>query len=155
MLASGGVGHLYSTTTNPGEANGHGLAMAARAGALISDAEFVQFHPTALDVDQDPAPLASEAIRVMVRCWSTKTAAGLWRVCTLIWSWHHVILSPVLSIARLLRGAERSLIAVRQLVQASLNTSPVFLQLARMLALIRSTVSFLWPRRRITIWAVC
>ncbi len=63
VLASGGIGHLYSTTTNPGEANGHGLAMAARAGALVSDAEFVQFHPTALDVDVDPAPLASEAIR--------------------------------------------------------------------------------------------
>ncbi|KZL29346.1 L-aspartate oxidase [Pseudovibrio sp. WM33] len=63
VLASGGVGHLYSTTTNPGEANGHGLAMAARAGALVSDAEFVQFHPTALNVEQDPAPLASEAIR--------------------------------------------------------------------------------------------
>ncbi|SDQ81312.1 L-aspartate oxidase [Pseudovibrio sp. Tun.PSC04-5.I4] len=63
VLASGGIGHLYGTTTNPGEANGHGLAMAARAGALISDAEFVQFHPTALNVDLDPAPLASEAIR--------------------------------------------------------------------------------------------
>ncbi|WP_068080806.1 L-aspartate oxidase [Polycladidibacter stylochi] len=63
VLASGGVGHLYRTTTNPIEANGHGLAMAARAGALVADAEFVQFHPTALDVNKDPAPLASEALR--------------------------------------------------------------------------------------------
>ncbi|WP_349359702.1 L-aspartate oxidase [Stappia sp.] len=63
VLAAGGVGHLYAVTTNPREANGQGLAMAARAGAIIADAEFVQFHPTALDVGQDPAPLASEALR--------------------------------------------------------------------------------------------
>lgn len=63
VLASGGIGHLYAVTTNPGEANGHGLAMAARAGAVIADAEFVQFHPTALNVGRDPAPLATEALR--------------------------------------------------------------------------------------------
>jgi len=63
VLASGGIGHLYAVTTNPGEANGHGLAMAARAGAIIADAEFVQFHPTALNVGKDPAPLATEALR--------------------------------------------------------------------------------------------
>ena len=63
VLASGGIGHLYGLTTNPQEANGHGLAMAARAGAVIADAEFVQFHPTALDVGRDPAPLATEALR--------------------------------------------------------------------------------------------
>jgi len=63
VLAAGGVGHLYDLTTNPHEANGHGLAMAARAGAVIADAEFVQFHPTALDVGKDPAPLATEALR--------------------------------------------------------------------------------------------
>ncbi|WP_417772449.1 L-aspartate oxidase [Stappia sp.] len=63
VLASGGIGHLYAVTTNPGEANGQGIAMAARAGAVIADPEFVQFHPTALDVGIDPAPLASEALR--------------------------------------------------------------------------------------------
>ncbi|MFN4124874.1 L-aspartate oxidase [Pannonibacter indicus] len=63
VLASGGIGHLYSVTTNPGEANGHGLGMAARAGAVLADAEFVQFHPTALDLGRDPAPLATEALR--------------------------------------------------------------------------------------------
>ncbi len=63
VLASGGIGHLYELTTNPHEANGHGLAMAARAGAVIADAEFVQFHPTALDLGKDPAPLATEALR--------------------------------------------------------------------------------------------
>lgn len=63
VLASGGSGHLYRVTTNPPEANGDGMAMAAQAGAIIADPEFVQFHPTALDVDKDPAPLATEALR--------------------------------------------------------------------------------------------
>jgi L-aspartate oxidase len=63
VLASGGIGHLYAVTTNPPQANGEGLAMAARAGALIADPEFVQFHPTAIDIGRDPAPLATEALR--------------------------------------------------------------------------------------------
>ena len=63
VLATGGIGHLYAVTTNPPEANGDGLAMAARAGALIADPEFVQFHPTAIDIGRDPAPLATEALR--------------------------------------------------------------------------------------------
>jgi L-aspartate oxidase len=63
VLASGGIGHLYAVTTNPLQARGTGLAVAACAGAIIADAEFVQFHPTAIAVGCDPAPLASEAIR--------------------------------------------------------------------------------------------
>nr|WP_319390053.1 L-aspartate oxidase [uncultured Cohaesibacter sp.] len=63
VLASGGAGNLYRVTTNPPESNGDGIAMAARAGAVIADPEFVQFHPTALDVGKDPAPLATEALR--------------------------------------------------------------------------------------------
>ena len=63
VLASGGIGQLYRVTTVPKEANGGGLAMAARAGAIIADPEFVQFHPTAFDIGRDPAPLLSEAIR--------------------------------------------------------------------------------------------
>ena len=63
VLASGGVGHLFAVTTNPAEARGGGIGMAARAGAVISDPEFVQFHPTAIDVGKDPAPLATEALR--------------------------------------------------------------------------------------------
>jgi L-aspartate oxidase len=63
VLATGGVGGLFAVTTNPPQAMGQGLAMAARAGALIADPEFVQFHPTAIDVGRDPAPLASEALR--------------------------------------------------------------------------------------------
>jgi L-aspartate oxidase len=63
VLATGGIGHLYRVTTNPKEARGIGLAMAARAGAVIADAEFVQFHPTAIDIGVDPAPLATESLR--------------------------------------------------------------------------------------------
>lgn len=63
VLATGGASGLYAVTTNPPYARGEGLAMAARAGAVIADAEFVQFHPTALDVGKRPAPLASEALR--------------------------------------------------------------------------------------------
>ena len=63
VLASGGIGHLYAVTTNPPQARGTGLAIAAAAGARIADAELVQFHPTAIAIGRDPAPLASEAIR--------------------------------------------------------------------------------------------
>src|ERR1700737_3763560 len=63
VLATGGIGHLYAVTTNPTEASGLGLAIAARAGAVIADPEFVQFHPTAIMVGRDPAPLATEALR--------------------------------------------------------------------------------------------
>lgn len=63
LLATGGIGGLYAATTNPLHAIGRGVAMAARAGAVLSDLEFVQFHPTALDIGEDPAPLATEALR--------------------------------------------------------------------------------------------
>lgn len=63
ILATGGIGHLYSRTTNPPEACGDGIAIAARAGAVLADMEFVQFHPTAIDAGADPMPLATEALR--------------------------------------------------------------------------------------------
>ena len=63
IFATGGLGALYAVTTNPLEARGEGLGMAARAGALIADPEFVQFHPTAIAIGRDPAPLATEALR--------------------------------------------------------------------------------------------
>ena len=63
LLATGGAGQLYAVTTNPREARGEGIAIAARAGAVIADAEFVQFHPTAINIGRDPAPLATEALR--------------------------------------------------------------------------------------------
>lgn len=63
VMATGGAGALYSVTTNPIYARGEAIAFAARAGAVVADAEFVQFHPTAIDAHIDPAPLASEALR--------------------------------------------------------------------------------------------
>ncbi len=63
VFATGGIGRVYRYTTNPAEATGDGVAMAARAGAVLGDMEFVQFHPTALAVLRDPLPLVTEAIR--------------------------------------------------------------------------------------------
>ncbi|WP_037311359.1 L-aspartate oxidase [Ruegeria halocynthiae] len=63
VLATGGSAGLYEQTTNPARIQGQGIGMAARAGARIADAEFVQFHPTAIDVGEDPTPLATEALR--------------------------------------------------------------------------------------------
>jgi L-aspartate oxidase len=63
VFCTGGSGGLFRITTNPREARGDAIAMAYDAGALLSDLEFVQFHPTAIDIDRDPAPLATEALR--------------------------------------------------------------------------------------------
>lgn len=63
LLAGGGSGGLYKLTTNPPRIRGQVIGMAARAGARIADPEFVQFHPTAMATGQDPAPLATEALR--------------------------------------------------------------------------------------------
>lgn len=63
VLATGGMGRLYSRTTGSRWCNGAGLAMAQRAGAKLRDLEYMQFHPTALDCGEDPLPLISEAVR--------------------------------------------------------------------------------------------
>ncbi len=63
VIATGGVGALYQYGTNPAGSFGQGLALAARAGALLADLEFVQFHPTALDSDAFPLKLISETVR--------------------------------------------------------------------------------------------
>jgi L-aspartate oxidase len=63
VLATGGVGGLFAATTTPAALLGEGMALAWQAGAEILDPEFVQFHPTAIDVGLDPMPLATEALR--------------------------------------------------------------------------------------------
>lgn len=63
VLCTGGAGQLYQHTTNPPVATGDGMAMAFRAGAEMADMEFIQFHPTALNVPNAPRFLLSEAMR--------------------------------------------------------------------------------------------
>ena len=64
LLATGGLGRLYAATTNPAGATADGIGLAARAGAVIADAEFVQFHPTLVDPARYPAAgMVSEAVR--------------------------------------------------------------------------------------------
>jgi L-aspartate oxidase len=66
VLATGGMGQIYAATTNPAVSTGDGVALALRAGAVLSDLEFVQFHPTALHLSSRVGmqqPLISEAMR--------------------------------------------------------------------------------------------
>jgi L-aspartate oxidase len=84
VLASGGLGQVYSSTTNPSVSTGDGVALALRAGAVVEDMEFVQFHPTALHVPGalgGQQPLITEAMRgegaVLVDRDGVRVMAGL------------------------------------------------------------------------------
>ena len=90
VLATGGFGQAYATTTNPAGLTGDGLALAARAGAELRDVEFVQFHPTVLwqDGARGQCPLITEALRgagaVLVdaagrRSWPAAIRSATWR----------------------------------------------------------------------------
>ena len=66
VLATGGLGQVYSQTTNPSVSTGDGVALALRAGAAVADVEFIQFHPTVLymgEGSRGQQPLISEAVR--------------------------------------------------------------------------------------------
>lgn len=63
ILATGGAGSLYRQSSNPSIATGEGVAIAFRAGALLSDMEFIQFHPTAFSREGAPRFLITEALR--------------------------------------------------------------------------------------------
>lgn len=130
VLASGGFGQLYAHTTNPPEATGDGLAMAARAGAVLADLAFVQFHPTALAAGDDPLPLLTEALRgegaVLIDAAGERFMPAIH---------HQAELAPRDVVAR----------AIARLAAAG---RPVFLDA-------RAAVGEAFPRRFPTVWASC
>lgn len=90
VLASGGLGGLFLESTNPLGNWGQGLALAARAGALLADLEFIQFHPTALDGSGSPMALISEAVRgegaILVDEAGRRFLAGIQGVARAVWN---------------------------------------------------------------------
>ncbi len=94
VMATGGIGALFAATTNPPGADGAGLALALLAGAAARDLEFVQFHPTALDVPgMSPLPLVTEALRGAGAVLVDEGGARLMPLCIHWRTWHPATLS--------------------------------------------------------------
>ena len=155
VLATGGSGQLYAITTNPRESRGEGIAIAARAGATIADAEFVQFHPTAIDIGRDPAPLATEVAARRRRGAHQRPRRALHaRAASGRRAWSPRYRRP----RRLSRGDERPrrlprLPQARRRLRPS--TSPPYSPPASRRASIRAASRSRSRRRRTTIWAAC
>jgi len=79
VLATGGVGYLHRSTTNPSIATGDGVGMALRVGADIKDIEFIQFHPTSLSLDSSRPFLITEAMRGYGAILMTKQDIKNWK----------------------------------------------------------------------------
>ncbi len=154
LMAGGGSGGLYALTTNPPRIRGQVIGMAARAGARIDDAEFVQFHPTAMDVGEDPAPLATEALRGEGAVLINRHGKRFMREVHPDAELAPATWSPVPSLPRFRREISQCWIRARCLVRRSLPSSRRWQSTARAMALTRWPTRFRWPPPRITTWAV-
>ena len=78
LIATGGLGRLFKESTNPSIATGDGMAMGLKAGLVMANLEFVQFHPTALFMKNAPRFLLSESMRGEGQPSETQTANASW-----------------------------------------------------------------------------